>query len=190
MDPMHVIDDFLDDATAVAIVSAHRRRRPQLQDSDNVVYLSDFPDVDRGAITHAVQRVEAEAARLYDRRDLVPETILVAAIPTGPFHHVYHCDNCRVVCRAHGVDDPRCDCTDDVRIDANHTPARVITAALYLDAAHKGGQLIIGRGAGRTIEAQRGRLVMYPSDHHYPHRTMPVTSGVRFALFVFFKRKD
>lgn len=58
---------------------------------------------------------------------------------------------------------------------------RDFTIIFYLNDNYTGGELVFPN-QGVTISPKAGSVVIFPSDHRYPHEVVPVKEGVRYAL--------
>lgn len=58
---------------------------------------------------------------------------------------------------------------------------RDYTIIFYLNSDYEGGELVFPN-QGVTIKPKEGSIVIFPSDHHYPHEVIPVSEGVRYAI--------
>jgi hypothetical protein len=103
--------------------------------------------------------------------DLIyPETVLLTALGPGGFH-IEHADNCRQNEKGEWV--------------PNHTPQRCAAAIFYLNGDFKGGEICFRR-EGLSIKPRPGLLVMFPADGDHVHEVLPVHSGIRYTLPIWF----
>jgi hypothetical protein len=142
-----------------------------------VVYWPQFRDAANAA--EIVPRLVEECLRnignqLRPAELLYPETVILAAIGAGG-HHSRHADNCRQ--NEHG---------DWV---ANHTPQRDMSAIFYLNDEFDGGEIVFDR-AQLVVEPRRGLLLAFPSDADHVHEVLPVRSGVRYTMAIWFTKQQ
>jgi predicted 2-oxoglutarate/Fe(II)-dependent dioxygenase YbiX len=138
-----------------------------------VVYWEQFREVADAA--EIVPRLVEQCLRTL--RDLLqlegplyPETVILAALGPGGYHS-RHADNVRQNEQGEWV--------------ANHTPQRDLTAIYYLNDEFDGGEIVFERQE-LTIEPRRGLLLGFPSGAAHLHEVLPVRSGVRYTLPVWF----
>jgi 2OG-Fe(II) oxygenase superfamily len=105
---------------------------------------------------------------------LYPETVILTAMGPGG-HHGRHADNCRQ--NEHG---------DWV---ANHTPQRDVSAIYYLNEAFEGGEIVFELQQ-LVVEPRRGLLLAFPSDADHVHEILPVRSGVRYTMAIWFTKQQ
>lgn len=72
-----------------------------------------------------------------------------------------------------------------VALPLHHDIAQ-ISASVVLSADHEGGGLEFPRQSWSTAGLRVGQLVAWPSLVTHPHRGLPVTSGVRYGLTLWF----
>jgi hypothetical protein len=70
-------------------------------------------------------------------------------------------------------------------LDLHHDVAQ-ISASLVLSADHRGGGIEFPRQGWSTAACPVGELVVWPSLVTHPHRGLPVISGVRYGLTLWF----
>lgn len=58
---------------------------------------------------------------------------------------------------------------------------RDFTIIFYLNDNYQGGELVFPK-QGVTISPKAGSVVIFPSDHRYPHEVIPVKEGIRYAI--------
>ena len=58
---------------------------------------------------------------------------------------------------------------------------RDYTVIFYLNSDFVGGELVFPE-QGVSISPKEGSIVLFPSNHIYPHEVMPVQDGVRYAI--------
>ena len=138
-----------------------------------VVYWPQFRDAPHAA--EIVPRLVGECLRniggqLQQAEPLYPETVILAAIGAGE-HHSRHGDNCRQNEQGDWV--------------ANHTPHRDVSAICYLNDEFDGGEIFFER-AQLTIKPRRGLVLAFPSDADHVHEVLPVRSGVRYTMPIWF----
>ena len=105
---------------------------------------------------------------------LYPETVILAAIGAGG-HHSRHADNCRQNEQGDWV--------------ANHTPHRDLSAICYLNEEFDGGEIFFAREQ-LTVKPRRGLLLVFPSDADHVHEVLPVRSGVRYTMPIWFTKQQ
>jgi len=141
-----------------------------------VVYWDQFRDVPDAAeivrrlIEECVRRFGAET-KFEDR--LYPETVILAAIGAGGCHS-RHADNCRQNEQGAWV--------------ANHTPQRDVSAIYYLNEEFDGGEIFFEQ-AQLTVKPRRGLLLAFPGDADHVHEVLPVRSGVRYTMPIWFTKQ-
>ena len=142
-----------------------------------VVYWDQFRDV--LDVAEIVRRLIIECLRclgaemkLEDR--LYPETVILAAIGVGGCHS-RHADNCRQNEEGDWV--------------ANHTPQRDVSAIYYLNEEFDGGEIFFEQ-AQLTVKPRRGLLVAFPGDADHVHEVLPVRSGVRYTMPIWFTKQQ
>lgn len=115
-----------------------------------------------------VDRIATEKAP--DTQTLYVETIALTVL--GPGESIpWHADNCRL--GAQGQWEP------------NEYPQRSLSAVAYLNGGFEGGEIVFDQ-QGLEVKPRAGLLIVFPSGHRYPHRVMPVHSGKRYALGLWF----
>ena len=82
-----------------------------------------------------------------------------------------HADNCRK--NPHGNWIP------------NHTRWREVSAVYYLNSEFEGGEIVFEQHE-TVIKPRMGLLVLFPSDQDHLHEVLPVRSGSRYCLQLFF----
>lgn len=142
-----------------------------------VVYWPEFRDAPYAA--EIVPRLVEEClcrigSRLQLADPLYPETVILAAIGAGG-RHDRHADNCRQNEQGDWV--------------ANHTPQRDVSAIYYLNDAFEGGEIVFDR-AGMVVRPRRGLLLAFPSDAGHVHEVLPVRSGVRYTMAIWFTKQQ
>jgi hypothetical protein len=105
---------------------------------------------------------------------LYPETVILAALGAGGFHS-RHADNCRQNEQGDWV--------------ANHTPQRDVSAIYYLNEEFEGGEIVFDRKQ-LVVEPRRGLLLAFPSDNAHLHEVLPVRSGVRYTMPIWFTKQQ
>jgi len=141
-----------------------------------VVYWDQFRDVPDAAeivrrlIEECLRRFGAET-KFEDR--LYPETVILAAIGAGGCHS-RHADNCRQNEQGAWV--------------ANHTPQRDVSAIYYLNEEFDGGEIFFEQ-AQLTVKPRRGLLLAFPGDADHVHEVLPVRSGVRYTMPIWFTKQ-
>jgi hypothetical protein len=104
---------------------------------------------------------------------LYPETVILAAMGAGGRHN-RHADNCRQNEQGEWV--------------ANHTPQRDASAIYYLNEEFEGGEIVFDR-AQLVVKPHRGLLLAFPSDADHVHEILPVRSGVRCTMPIWFTKQ-
>jgi 2OG-Fe(II) oxygenase superfamily len=126
-----------------------------------------FPSLVRGCVT----TIRA-ALQLSD--PLYPETLILAAIGPGG-RHSRHADNCRQNDRGDWV--------------PNHTAQRDVSAIYYLNDSFDGGEIVFEPEAC-IVKPRRGLLLAFPSDHDHVHEVLPVRSGFRYTMPIWFTKQQ
>jgi hypothetical protein len=142
-----------------------------------VVYWDQLRDVPDAA--EIVPRLVEEClrhigTRLEFKDPLYPETVILAAIGVRGCHS-RHADNCRQNEQGDWV--------------ANHTPQRDVSAIYYLNDEFDGGEIFF-EGTQLTVRPRRGLLLAFPSDADHVHEVLPVCSGVRYTMPIWFTRRQ
>jgi Rps23 Pro-64 3,4-dihydroxylase Tpa1-like proline 4-hydroxylase len=142
-----------------------------------VVYWPQFRDAADAA--EIVPRLVEECLRnigsqLRSVEPLYPETVILAAMGAGG-HHSRHADNCRQNEQGDRV--------------ANHTPHRDVSAIYYLNEEFDGGEIVFERQQ-LTVKPRRGLLMAFPSDADHVHEVLPVRSGVRYTMPIWFTKQQ
>jgi predicted 2-oxoglutarate/Fe(II)-dependent dioxygenase YbiX len=141
-----------------------------------VVYWPQFRDASDAA--EIVLRLLQEClcnigSQLRSAEPLYPETVILAAMGAGG-HHSRHADNCRQNEQGDWV--------------ANHTPHRDVSAIYYLNEEFDGGEIVFERQQ-LTVKPRRGLLMAFPSDADHVHEVLPVRSGVRYTMPIWFTKQ-
>ena len=142
-----------------------------------VVYWPLFRDAADAAeiVPHLVEQCLCHlSSRLQLADPLYPETVILTAIGRGG-RHGRHADNCRQ--NEHG---------DWV---ANHTPQRDVSAIYYLNDAFEGGEIVFELQQ-LVVKPRRGLLLAFPSDADHVHEILPVRSGVRYSMPIWFTKQQ
>ena len=142
-----------------------------------VVYWPQFRDAPDAA--EIVLRLVEEClrnigSRLRPVEPLYPETVILAAMGPGG-RHDRHADNCRQNEQGEWV--------------ANHTPQRDVSAIYYLNEEFDGGEIVFERQQ-LTVNPRRGLLLAFPSDADHVHEVLPVRSGVRYTMAIWFTEQQ
>jgi len=142
-----------------------------------VLYWDHFRDVPGAA--EIVARLIEECLRCLGTRlalkdRLYPETVILAAMGVGG-HHGRHADNCRQNEQGDWV--------------ANHTPQRDLSAICYLNDEFDGGEICFEQ-AQLTVKPRRGLLLAFPSGADHVHEVLPVRSGVRYTMPIWFTKQQ
>jgi 2OG-Fe(II) oxygenase superfamily len=141
-----------------------------------VVYWPEFRAADDAEI---VPRLVEECLRnigsqLRPAEPLYPETVILAAMGAGGRHN-RHADNCRQNEQGDWV--------------ANHTPHREVSAIYYLNDEFEGGEIVFDR-VPLVVKPRRGLLLAFPSDAAHLHEVLPVRSGVRYTMPIWFTKQE
>ena len=142
-----------------------------------VVYWPLFRDAEDAA--EIVPRLVEECLRnisnqLRPSEPLYPETVILAAMGAGG-HHDRHADNSRQNEQGEWV--------------ANHTPQRDVSAIYYLNDEFEGGEIVFDR-AQLGVNPRRGLLLAFPSDADHVHEILPVRSGARYTMAIWFTKQQ
>jgi hypothetical protein len=113
-------------------------------------------------------------SQLRPAEQLYPETVILAAMGVGG-HHSRHADNCRQNEQGDWI--------------ANHTPHRDVSAIFYLNDQFDGGEIFFER-TQLTVRPRRGLLLAFPSDADHVHEVLPVRSGVRYTMPIWFTKQQ
>jgi predicted 2-oxoglutarate/Fe(II)-dependent dioxygenase YbiX len=105
---------------------------------------------------------------------LYPETVILAALGAGGFHG-RHADNCRQNEQGDWV--------------ANHTPNRDASAIYYLNEAFDGGEIVFHQQQ-LAVKPRCGLLVAFPSGADYTHEVLPMRSGIRYTMAIWFTKQQ
>jgi predicted 2-oxoglutarate/Fe(II)-dependent dioxygenase YbiX len=174
------IDEAIDDDVCRRLVALYDRHAATATGRDYtghaVVYcFHDVTDAEACAMLREPVRAAWRQvnAALSPAAALYPETVILAAIGAGG-HHPRHADNCQQ--DEHGAWLP------------NHTPQRAVSALYYLNGDFTGGELVFERQK-IVIRPRPGLLVAFPSDQHHVHEVMPVQSGCRYSMPIWFTRQ-
>jgi predicted 2-oxoglutarate/Fe(II)-dependent dioxygenase YbiX len=141
-----------------------------------VVYSDQFCDTPDAAevLPRLVERCLCSIRHQLQLTDpLYPETVILAALGAGG-HHSRHADNCRE--------------NEDGDWVANHTPHRDVSAIYYLNDTFDGGEIVFER-AQLVVKPRRGLLLAFPSDADHAHEVLPVRSGVRYTMPIWFTKQ-
>jgi predicted 2-oxoglutarate/Fe(II)-dependent dioxygenase YbiX len=114
------------------------------------------------------------ASRLQPADPLYPETVILTAMGPGG-HHSRHADNCRQNEQGDWV--------------ANHTPHRDVSAIYYLNDIFEGGEIVFER-VPLVVKPRRGLLLAFPSHAAHLHEVLPVRSGVRYTMPIWFTKQQ
>jgi predicted 2-oxoglutarate/Fe(II)-dependent dioxygenase YbiX len=117
--------------------------------------------------------VEQTLRKLEIRAPVYPETAVLATMGPGGYHP-RHADNC--------AQDENGDWAP------NHTPHRDVSAICYLNEDFEGGELIFEQYS-LTIKPRRGLIVLFPSDQAHIHEVLPVKSGRRYTVALWFTKQ-
>jgi len=142
-----------------------------------VVYWPQFRDAPHAAeiVTRLVEKcLRSIGSQLLPVEPLYPETVILAAIGADGYHS-RHADNCRQNEQGDWV--------------ANHTPHRDVSAICYLNDDFDGGEIFFER-AQLTVKPRPGLLLAFPSDAGHVHEVLPVRSGVRYTMPIWFTKQQ
>jgi predicted 2-oxoglutarate/Fe(II)-dependent dioxygenase YbiX len=142
-----------------------------------VVYSAQFRDTPDAAemVPRLVERCLCSIRRQLQLTDpLYPETVILAALGAGG-HHSRHADNCRQNEQGDWV--------------ANHTPQRDVSAIYYLNDTFEGGEIVFDQ-VPLMVKPRRGLLLAFPSDGAHVHEVLPVRSGVRYTMAIWFTKQQ
>jgi hypothetical protein len=142
-----------------------------------VVYWPQFrdgPDADEIVTRLIGECLRNIGSELRPAEPLYPETVILAALGVGGYHSS-HADNCRQNEQGDWV--------------ANHTPQRDVTAIYYLNDEFDGGEISFER-AQLMVKPRRGLLLAFPSDADHVHEVLPVRSGVRYTMPIWFAKQQ
>ena len=127
----------------------------------------------RVIVSDLVQRTRSLLAAA-TRDAFFAETVLLARIGPGGLHHP-HADNSRQDADGNWV--------------PNHTPMRHYSTIAYISEEFEGGEIRF-LDQDLSIRPRTGLLVAFPSDHRYVHEVVPVRSGVRYTLPIWYTRAE
>jgi 2OG-Fe(II) oxygenase superfamily len=142
-----------------------------------VLYWEQFRDAP-GVVNIVSRLVDRCLCRIRDRLQpsglLYPETVILTALGVGGYHS-RHADNARQNDQGDWV--------------ANHTPQRDVTAIYYLNDEFDGGEIVFERQQ-LVVKPRRGLLLAFPSDAAHLHEVLPLRSGIRYTMPVWFTRQQ
>ena len=136
-------------------------------------HLQDAPDASEIIPRLVKQSLRHTSCALVPEDLLYPETVILAALGSGG-HHSQHADNCRQNETGDWV--------------PNHTPQRDASAIYYLNDTFEGGEIVFDR-EGILVKPRRGLLLAFPSDGDHVHEVLPVRSGVRYTMPIWFSKQ-
>ena len=132
-----------------------------------VIYWNHFRSIDEmNSLTLATSSRIVNLLKDLTTEQLFPETILLTGLGPGETHPP-HADNCKVDKNGEWI--------------PNHTPWRAYSSIVYLNSDFKGGEI--------TVRPRAGLLVAFPSGRNYVHEVLPVQSGIRYTLPIWFTRE-
>jgi predicted 2-oxoglutarate/Fe(II)-dependent dioxygenase YbiX len=175
------VENAVSDADCRLLTKTYDRQAGQSKLNDYMghpaVHWHQLRDV--AAAAGIVPRLVAECLRSIGSRfpladPLYPETVILAALRAGG-HHSRHADNCRPNERGEWV--------------PNHTPQRDVSAIYYLNDAFDGGEILFHQQQLK-VKPRRGLLVAFPSDGDHIHEVLPVRSGVRYTMPIWFTKQQ
>jgi len=105
---------------------------------------------------------------------LYPESVILAAMGAGG-RHSRHADNCRQNEQGDWV--------------ANHTPQRDVSVIYYLNDEFDGGEIFFEQ-TQLMVKPRRGLVLAFPSDAYHVHEVLPVRSGVRYTMAIWFTKQQ
>jgi predicted 2-oxoglutarate/Fe(II)-dependent dioxygenase YbiX len=105
---------------------------------------------------------------------LYPETVILATMGPGG-RHPWHADNCQQNGQGDWI--------------PNHTPQRDVSAIYYLNDDFEGGEIVFAQW-GLWIKPRRGLLVAFPSDRSHAHEVVPVRTGFRYTVPIWFTHQE
>ena len=141
-----------------------------------VVYWPQFRDAPYASeiVPHLVEEcLHNIGSRLRPAEPLYPETVILAAIGAGG-HHSRHADNCRQNEQSEWV--------------ANNTPHRDLSAIYYLNDEFD-SEIFFER-TRLMVKPRGGLLLAFPSDADHVHEVLPVHSGVRYTMPIWFTKQQ
>ena len=72
---------------------------------------------------------------------------------------------------------------------ANHTPQRDVSAIYYLNDTFEGGEIVFEQ-VPLMVKPRRGLLLVFPSNGAHLHEVLPVRSGVRYTMAIWFTKQQ
>jgi predicted 2-oxoglutarate/Fe(II)-dependent dioxygenase YbiX len=173
------VEDAVSDGDCRRLMTIYDRHVQQAKVRDQtghpVVYSDQFRDTPDAAevVPRLVERCLCSIRHQLQLTDpLYPETVILAALGAGG-HHSRHADNCR----------------EEDRIGSPITPQRDVTAIYYLNDEFDGGEIVFER-AQLVVKPRRGLLLAFPSDADHAHEVLPVRSGVRYTMPIWFTKQQ
>ena len=168
-----------DDCRRLMTIYDRHVQQAQVRDQTGhpVVYWEQFRDTPDAAeiVPRLVERCLCGIRHRLQLTDpLYPETVILAALGAGG-HHSRHADNCRE--------------NEDGDWVANHTPHRDVSAIYYLNGEFDGGEIVFEQ-AQLVVKPRRGLLLAFPSDADHTHEVLPVRSGVRYTMPIWFTKQQ
>lgn len=175
-----VLPDFLDSDSCFVLINALLRRAAQGwigRRADNRVEIpsDQLTENERATLyiaRDAILRVIGE--RFCPDEEVYPEFVMLQSNYPGD-RHAIHADNARLVGGHWGP---------------NHTPQRAFSAGLYLNTCgidYTGGELVFP-DRGVTVSPEGGMLAAFPSDYQHVHEVLPIKTGVRHSVLVWFTK--
>jgi len=64
-----------------------------------------------------------------------------------------------------------------------------VSAIYYLNDAFEGGEIVFDR-AHLVVKPRRGLLLAFPSDADHVHEILPVRSGARYTMAIWFTKQQ
>ena len=174
------IENGASDDDCRRLMAAYERQvhLPEARDHTGhpVLYWHHFRDA-LGASDIIARLVESCLHSIRDRLQptdpLYPETVILTALGVGGYHS-RHADNCRQNEQGEWI--------------ANHTPQRDVTAIYYLNDEFEGGEIVFELQQ-LMIKPRRGLLLAFPSDADHQHEVLPLRSGVRYTMPIWFTKQ-
>lgn len=168
-----------DDCRRLMTIYDRHARQTKVKDQTGhpVVYSDQFRDTADAAemVPRLVERCLCSIRHQLQLTDLLyPETVILAAMGAGG-HHSRHADNCRQNEQGDWV--------------ANHTPQRDVSAIYYLNDTFEGGEIVFEQ-VPLMVKPRRGLLLVFPSDGAHLHEVLPVRSGVRYTMAIWFTKQQ
>jgi hypothetical protein len=133
--------------------------------------LADAREIVRRVVGQCAEKI-IESFELVN--DIYPETVILTRFGPGAYHPV-HADNSLRDERGNWV--------------PNHSPRRELSAIYYLNEDFEGGELVFDQQR-LAIKPRVGLLVAFPGDGPHAHEVLPVRTGVRYAMPIWFTTQE